>query len=245
MVLQYLRRATRFPGGISSGGGETGFEPQPQPLLLTKRLTADVATQQVPLPAGTHIFGHYVAPVFGSESSAGTIDIINKSDSDVRLIEAGYGAGASAVSAAKSGGNTGDGTFVVDVTTPVLAGGKSGVYTIRFLTTTSVRIEDPDGFVIGDMAIGGSTSDDVTINEKIKGVLTQGATPFVADDGFDVTVTYSAENPAVSATAVQRVARAAPLTLAADSLIEFSAASLDAGKAVDVGLEVILPRIRI
>jgi len=46
----------------------------------------------------------------------------------------------SATSAAKSGGNTGDGTLVLDPTTPVLASAKPGIYSARFTTTTSIRL---------------------------------------------------------------------------------------------------------
>lgn len=93
-----------------------------------------------------------------------------------------------ASSGAKSGGNTGNGTFVLDNTTPILAGAAAGVYRVRFVTTTSVRLEDADGKVLGDIAIGGSTGNSATVQEHIKGVLTQGATPFAAGDGFDITI---------------------------------------------------------
>lgn len=93
-----------------------------------------------------------------------------------------------ASSTAKSGGNTGNGTLVLDNTTPVIAGAAAGVYRLRFTTTTNVRLEDGDGRVLGDITIGGSTGNSVTVQEQIKGVLTQGATPFAAGDGFDVTI---------------------------------------------------------
>lgn len=92
-------------------------------------------------------------------------------------------------SAAKSGGNTGNGTFVLDGTTPALVNAAPGEkLTLRFTTTTSVRLETEDGTVLADIAIGGSTGNNVTVQERIKGVLTQGATPFAVGDGFDVAV---------------------------------------------------------
>lgn len=100
----------------------------------------------------------------------------------------GQAVNGGATSAAKAGGNTGNGTFVVDVTTPVLAAGKPGVYTARLTTTTNVRIEDPDGDVIADLAIGTSNGNSATVQEQIKGVITQGSTPFSVGDGFDITV---------------------------------------------------------
>lgn len=101
--------------------------------------------------------------------------------------------GLEAASAAKSGGNTGNGTFVLDNTTPVLRHAKVGTYTARFITTTSIRLEGPDGVVLGDTTIGGSNGNSATISEQIKAVVTQGSTPFAAGDGFDVEVTVSDE----------------------------------------------------
>lgn len=92
-----------------------------------------------------------------------------------------------ASSAAKTGGNTGVGTFVLDGTTPVLAGAKSGVYALRVLAAGRAQLKDPNGADLGeyDFSAGGN----VTIADGIKGVLTDdGTTHFVAGDGFDITV---------------------------------------------------------
>lgn len=96
-------------------------------------------------------------------------------------------------SAAKSGGNTGNGTCVVDATTPALLGAKLGVYSLRFTTTTNVRLEDPDGVVIGDTAITATTGQTAQIQEQIKALITEGATTFVVGDGFDITVSALVE----------------------------------------------------
>jgi len=93
-----------------------------------------------------------------------------------------------ASSAAKSGGNTGNGTFVLDATTPVLANAEPGVYALRFTSTTNVRLEDWRGRILGDFTIGTANGNNVTIAEQIKGVVTQGSVGFAAGDGFDVTV---------------------------------------------------------
>jgi hypothetical protein len=87
-----------------------------------------------------------------------------------------------ATSAAKAGGNTGNGTLTLDVTTPVLAGAVPGVYSVRMLTATTFRVEKPNGDVIGEGANGVAFSDD------LKFVVAAGGTPFVAGDGFDITV---------------------------------------------------------
>lgn len=98
--------------------------------------------------------------------------------------------GGTASAAAKSGGNTGNGTFTLDATTPVLAGAKSGVYQIRCIAAAAnggtFRVEDPDGNVLGDVAVAATFSDD------IKFVIADGASDFVVGDGFDVTVDIAA-----------------------------------------------------
>jgi hypothetical protein len=82
-------------------------------------------------------------------------------------------------SAAKSGGNTGNGTMGAITVAQAL---KLGVYTVRMLTATTFRVEDPDGFVLGDGATGVAFGDDMSFT------ITAGGTPFVAGDGFDITV---------------------------------------------------------
>ena len=95
--------------------------------------------------------------------------------------------GASSSSAAKSGGNTGNGTLTLDATTPVLSGVKVGVYTVRFTSATAYNVEDPDGFMIGSGVNGTAFADD------LKFVTAAGGTAFVAGDGFDITVWAAAE----------------------------------------------------
>lgn len=91
-----------------------------------------------------------------------------------------------AASAAKAGGNTGDGTLVLDVATPVRAGAKTGVYTVRCTVAAAnggtFRVEDPDGNVLGDVAVAATFDDD------IKFVIADGAADFIVGDGFDITV---------------------------------------------------------
>lgn len=91
-----------------------------------------------------------------------------------------------ASSAAKSGGNTGNGTLTLDASTPVLAGAKAGVYAVRCIVAAAnggtFRVEDPDGQVIGDVPVGATFADDV------KFVIADGTSDFIVGDGFDVTV---------------------------------------------------------
>lgn len=94
-------------------------------------------------------------------------------------------AGTSA-SAAKSGGNTGNGALTLDATAPIQPGIKEGVYVVRAIAAAvnsgTFRVEDPDGNVLGDVAVGATFSDD------IKFVIADGATDFIVGDGFDITI---------------------------------------------------------
>lgn len=93
-------------------------------------------------------------------------------------------------SAAKVGGNTGNGTFTLDATTPLLLGAKLGIYTLRCIAAAAnngtFRLEDPDGVVLGDVVMSAGAG---AVSEQIKGALADGATDFVVGDGFDITVT--------------------------------------------------------
>lgn len=82
-------------------------------------------------------------------------------------------------SAAKSGGNTGNGT-----NTALSAGTKTktGVYAVRFLTATTYTVTDPEGRALPN-GVNGAYS-----NPEINFTITAGGTPFVAGDGFDITV---------------------------------------------------------
>lgn len=95
-------------------------------------------------------------------------------------------------SAAKGGGNTGNGTFVLDATTPALKRAQLGVYKFRCVAIATnggiFRLEDPTGVVIDEVTITGGAGGTATENEQIKGVVTDGSTDFALGDGFDITV---------------------------------------------------------
>ena len=102
-----------------------------------------------------------------------------------------------AASATKAGGNTGNGTFVLDAAAPIGARAKTGTYTLRCVVAAAnggtFRLEDPDGYVLGEVAITPGAGGTALVNEHIRGVLTDGATDFVVGDGFDVTITAAAK----------------------------------------------------
>lgn len=100
------------------------------------------------------------------------------------LAQKTVGAGTAA---AKSGGNTGTGTISAIT---VAAGAKVGVYTARCITAATnggtFRVEDPDGYVLGDVAVGSAFADDIGFT------ISDGGTDFIVGDGFDITVAAGA-----------------------------------------------------
>lgn len=91
-----------------------------------------------------------------------------------------------ATAAAKSGGNTGNGTIALDATTPILDKAAAGVYTVRCITAAAnsgtFRVTGPDGRLLGDIAVGAAFAN------QIKFAIADGATDFVVGDGFDITI---------------------------------------------------------
>ena len=98
----------------------------------------------------------------------------------------GRAPGGTAASAAKSGGNTGNGTLTLDATTPVLGTAEIGTYTVRCIAAAenggTLQVEAPDGTVLGTVAVGGTWS------EQIKFATADGSADFIVGDGFDITV---------------------------------------------------------
>lgn len=105
-----------------------------------------------------------------------------------------------AASAAKAGGNTGDGTFVLDAEAPLRADAVPGVYRLRCIAAATnsgtFRLHAPDGSVLVDVTISGGAGGNAALNDQIKGVVTDGAADFAVGDGFDITVTDTGERVA-------------------------------------------------
>lgn len=91
---------------------------------------------------------------------------------------------AAATAAAKSGGNTGNGTISA-VTTR--ADVKPGVYRVEFTAATKFDVIDPEGIQ------GKSGSTGVAYADDLGFTITAGGTPFVAGDAFDITVVLGAD----------------------------------------------------
>lgn len=91
-------------------------------------------------------------------------------------------------SAAKSGGNTGNGTLT---SLSLKDGAKVGVYTVRMVRVAThifdFEVKDPNGDQIGFGTVEGSGQTFV-FSKEIQFTLTDGATDFIKGDGFDITV---------------------------------------------------------
>jgi hypothetical protein len=94
---------------------------------------------------------------------------------------------------------TGNGVITMDGATPILGGAKLGAYTATCITAAAnggiFRVEDPDGNVLGDVAVGATFTDD------IKFVIADGATDFIVSDKFTVTVAAGSGKYKLSAAA--------------------------------------------
>lgn len=88
--------------------------------------------------------------------------------------------------AAADAANTGNGTFTLDVTTPVLDGAQDGNYRVVCIAVAAnggeFEVLDPKGREIGRVAVG------ATFAKEIKFVVADGSTDFAAGDAFNVTV---------------------------------------------------------
>ena len=96
-----------------------------------------------------------------------------------------------ATAAAKSGGNAANtGALTMDATTPILAGAKVGIYTARCIAAATnggtFRVTDPEGFVLGDVAVGATFAND------IKFAIADGTQDFIVGEGFDITISSTA-----------------------------------------------------
>lgn len=100
-------------------------------------------------------------------------------------------------SAAKTGGNTGNGTMGTVTAVGTMPPAAPGKYTVNFTAATAFTVTDPNGRQLSTGVTGTAYSDIVSFT------ITAGGTAFVAGDGFVITVAAGTGNyiPAV-ATAV-------------------------------------------
>ena len=111
-------------------------------------------------------------------------------------------------------GNTGNGTITMDAVNPVRQGAKVGDYKATCITAAAnggtFRVEDPDGYVLGDVAVAGTFDDD------IKFVIADGAADFIVGDKFTITIAAgSAKYTELAPTAQNGSEIAAAILLAA------------------------------
>lgn len=100
----------------------------------------------------------------------------------------GRAAQAGTASAAAKAGNTGNGVLSMDGTTPVLAGAKTGRYTLTCIepgtNVGTFEVTDPDGVSLGSYVVAAAA-----FANQIKFTIADGATDFVSGDMFFVDVT--------------------------------------------------------
>lgn len=99
------------------------------------------------------------------------------------------------------GANTGGGTLTLDATTPILAGAKPGVYSVKVIraavagvgTTPAVpaqlaiaQLADPAGNILAVFEVLGSGG--TTVANQVKFVMAESGTAFVVGDGFAITI---------------------------------------------------------
>ncbi|MGE0357306.1 MAG: head decoration protein [Burkholderiales bacterium] len=89
-------------------------------------------------------------------------------------------------------GNTGNGTITMDATNPVRKGAKVGDYKATCIAAAAnggtFRVQDPEGFVLGDVAVG------ETFDNGVKFAIADGGTDFIVGDKFTITVASGSGN---------------------------------------------------
>lgn len=163
---------------------------------MTVTVTGNVDTPQQPLNFdNSYLPDQLIAGVFprvtegkGTIKSGATVNAQTILPRGTVLGQIALGA---ASSAAKSGGNTGNGTLVLDATTPILANALAGIYTVRCTVAgtnaATFLVIDPKGVSLGTASLSGSGGT-LTFSDRIKFVITDGSTDFIVGDGFDVTI---------------------------------------------------------
>lgn len=136
---------------------------------------------------------------------------------------------------------TGNGTITMDATNPVRTGAKVGAYTATCIAAAAnsgtFRVEDPDGFVLGDVAVAATFDDDIRF------VINDGATDFVVGDKFTITIAAGTGKVSQLAPAAQNGSQyAAGLMLdAVDATSADKACAIIARDAEVIDAEVVWP----
>lgn len=112
--MAWLKRQTNFPGGISAGGGSTGWQPTPQPTLIT--LYAKVGfPATAKLPVGTIILDVAVLPHYTTPCTVGTLSLMDTTNS-IAYIASAPAAVASKTPLVTIGAIPADTTFTLTAT---------------------------------------------------------------------------------------------------------------------------------
>ena len=144
MTVSFLRRPTNYPSGIASGGGDTGFDTQPQKTTLLKKVSQ--AAVDVLLPKGTVILSTIVMPDSELPAEVGTVTVESwdrVGNAAVHTFVAG--ASAAAYSETLPATTTVDGAAAIN---GIIAGGTILAVDTRFRIT-------PAGIGAGTAALAG------------------------------------------------------------------------------------------
>ncbi|WP_295541070.1 head decoration protein [uncultured Pseudacidovorax sp.] len=99
-----------------------------------------------------------------------------------------------ATAAAKSGGNTGNGTCT---SLSVKGRARPGVYTARVViagtNAATINLYDPQGTLIDQKQLSGAAGTAVFANDHLAATITDGSTDFAVGDGFDITVAITGD----------------------------------------------------
>lgn len=131
---------------------------------------------------GNHA-GEYIVSQASGTRSRDIVTLLSGNDLGTGTV---LGKAALGTAVTSGAGNTGDGVITMDAATPVLAPAKAGIYKATCIAVAAnggtFRVEDPDGFVLGDVAVGATFAND------IKFVIADGAADYIVGDKFTITV---------------------------------------------------------
>jgi hypothetical protein len=81
MTAPFLRRPTATSSGFSVGGGDTGMDVQPQPAIFTVLVTDTSGPKEFVLPKGMALLESWIIPHEAAQPTAGTVALIDVTNS--------------------------------------------------------------------------------------------------------------------------------------------------------------------
>lgn len=176
-------------GAGDNSASIVGFLAKPYPTSGNGVDGLGVAAPNVTFPADLLTRGYMNVQVNGATAPVkeGTVYVRTANPSTGKPVGGIEAVQEWAASVAAHAGNTGNGVFTLDGTTPVLAGASAGVYNVTCIAAASnsgtFQVQDPNGFLLSaNYVVAGTFAD------QIKFVIADGSSDFVVGDSFQVTV---------------------------------------------------------